>query len=398
MKIVQIEDFFHPDAGYQINILSKFMSKKGHDVTIITSRIDNVPDGLTSFFGRDKLDEKDLNYSNEYGVKIIRVPTIRFVSGRAVFKNDIFEVVNNLDPDILYLHGNDTLIAMQYLLKLKKLKYPILLDSHMLEMASVNKFNKIYRFVYRKILTPRIIKNNIPVIRTQNDPYVEKHLGIPLSRAPWISVGSDTVLFHPDVNKRDKFRQRHGITEDDFVVIYTGKLDESKGADLLADAFIEKFQTNRNVVLVVVGNSSGQYGKGIEEVFERSSNRIIRFPTQKYIDLPNYYQAADIAIFPKQSSLSFYDAQACGLPVVSEYNNVNVDRLSYKNGFNFTKGSIQDIRRIIMMCAEMPAVEFEHLKKNSIEFIKMNYDYSKITDQYLHIINKILESRKTERG
>lgn len=391
MKIVEIEDFFHPDAGYQINILSKFMAKKGHDVTIITSRIDNVPDGLTSFFGRDNLDEKDLNYSNEYGVKIIRVPTLRFISGRAVFKKDIFEVVNELDPDILFLHGNDTLIAIQYLLKLKKLKYPVLLDSHMLEMASVNKFNKIYRFLYRKVITPRITKNNIPVIRTQNDSYVEKHLGINLSRAPWISVGSDTDLFYPDENKRKKFRQMHGISEDDFVVIYTGKLDESKGAGLLADAFVEKFQTNKNVVLVVVGNSSGQYGTEIEETFNKSSNRIIRFPTQKYTDLADFYQAADLSVFPKQSSLSFYDAQACGLPVISEDNSVNIDRLNNNNGFTFEAGNVEDFRSKIFKCIAMPNCEYEKLRDNSFKFVRENYDYSKIADKYLSIIERLVK-------
>lgn len=29
MRIVQIEDFFHPDAGYQINVLSKVLAEHG---------------------------------------------------------------------------------------------------------------------------------------------------------------------------------------------------------------------------------------------------------------------------------------------------------------------------------------------------------------------------------
>lgn len=391
MRIIQIEDFFHPDAGYQINILSKFMAKKGHEVVIITAQIDNVPIGLTSFFGRDNLNEKDKKFSDEYGVKIIRIPTIRFISGRAVFKKEIFKLVNELNPDILYLHGNDTLIAMLYLLKLKKLKYPILLDSHMLEMASVNKFSRIYRYLYRKILTPKIIKNDIPVIRTQNDPYVEKHLGIPLSRAPWISIGSDTSLFHPDTNKRKLFRLKYNIDQDDFIVIYTGKLDESKGARLLADAFVEKFQTNKNVILIVVGNSSGQYGEEIEEIFNESQNRVIRFQTQKYTDLADFYQAADLSVFPKQSSLSFYDAQACGLPVISEDNSLNIDRLNHNNGFNFEAGNVDDFRNQILKCANMRDDEFGVIKNNSYSFITEKYDYSKITDEYLMIIKETIK-------
>src|SRR5690606_7783559 len=131
-----------------------------------------------------------------YGVKVIRLPIIKFISGRAVFKKKIFKTVENLTPDILYIHGNDTLIAIRYLLKIKRLSFPIVMDSHMLEMASVNKFNKYFRSFYRKMITPIIVKENIPVIRTQNDIYVQKHLGIPLELCPWISVGTDTLLFH----------------------------------------------------------------------------------------------------------------------------------------------------------------------------------------------------------
>ena len=51
MKIVQIEDFFHPDAGYKINILSKYFARMGHETVIITAELDKMPDFLTSFSG-----------------------------------------------------------------------------------------------------------------------------------------------------------------------------------------------------------------------------------------------------------------------------------------------------------------------------------------------------------
>ena len=50
MRIVQIEDFFHPNAGYQVNILSKYFSKAGHDVTIVTAELEKLPEYLTGFF------------------------------------------------------------------------------------------------------------------------------------------------------------------------------------------------------------------------------------------------------------------------------------------------------------------------------------------------------------
>ena len=81
LKIVQIEDFFHPDAGYKINILSKYFAKMGHETVIITAELDKIPDFLVSFFGRDNIEERDREYERRYGVKIIRRPIRAYVSG-----------------------------------------------------------------------------------------------------------------------------------------------------------------------------------------------------------------------------------------------------------------------------------------------------------------------------
>jgi len=194
MNIVQIEDYFHPDAGYQINILSKYMVKLGHKVTIITSEMNKIPEPLVSFFGCQNIIDCDKEYTKLTKVEIYRLPLIGFVSGRAIFTNEIYKVIKKLDPDVLYIHGNDTLTAMRILMKIKKLSYPIIMDSHMLEMASVNKFNKMFKIFYKTFFAPKIIKNMIPIIRTQDDSYVEKYLGIPLIQCPWISVGSDTPI------------------------------------------------------------------------------------------------------------------------------------------------------------------------------------------------------------
>jgi glycosyltransferase involved in cell wall biosynthesis len=398
MNIVHIEDFVHPDAGYQLNILPKYMVKQGHSVYIVTSQMDKVSERITSFFGKENINARDKEFILRTGVNIIRLPVKGFVSSRAVFTRNLFRRVEALKPDIIYVHGNDTLTAMRYLIKLKKLSYPIVFDSHMLEMASVSRFNKIYRALYKKYFTPIIIKNKIPIIRTQDDPYVEKFLGIPLKQCPWISIGSDTLLFHPDEVVKSEFREANNIGNDDFVILYTGKLDKAKGGMLLAQSFQYRFKTKKNIVLIVVGNTNGEYGQKVEEIFQKSENRIIRFSTQKYLDLAKFYQSADLSIFPKQCSLSFFDAQACGLPVVSEDNNINIDRLQYNNGFYFKSGDVKDFRNKIIECAEMPENEYKQLRQNAFKFIKNNYDYESISKQYTDILLNEVKRFESENG
>lgn len=387
MRIVHIEDFFHPDAGYQVNLLSKYMVAKGHEVIIITAEMDLLPEHLTSFFGKEQIEKKDAVFESKYGVKIIRIPLKRYVSGRAIYQDLIFETVNLLKPDILFVHGNDTMIGMQYIKKANALDFPLILDSHMLDIASVNKFSKLFHYYYRRFITPKIIANKITVIRTQNDVYVQKKLGIPIEQCPWISVGTDTLLFRENECNKAMFRKEYGVSEKDFVIGYVGKLDKAKGGLFLANAIKDEFaQDNKTPVFVIVGNATAEEGTQIEHAFKNSKNRIIRFSTRQYNDLAKYYQAMDLVVYPKQCSLSFFDAQACGVPVLFEDNSINIERSVAGNAFLFKSMDLKDFRNKIESIMKMPAAEYSYMRRNSIEYIKMNYDYENLVGEYLEII------------
>ncbi len=388
MIIVNVEDYFIPDAGYQINIMPKYLAAFGHDVYIVTSKTDGIVKPAAEFFGTDNIEQRDKDFTEKTGVKIIRVKpfTTKLISGRMVQGKELFNTVESLNPDVVYVHGNDTITGIRYTLK-KHRKYALVTDSHMLSMATTSRFSSYFQKFYKKFVTPRIIKDNIPVIRTQDDTYVEKFLGIPLSQAPWISYGTDTLLFQKDEEVRKAFREKHNIAENDFVFLYTGKLDEAKGGKLLAQAFSEKLNTEKNIVLVVVGKTSDDdYGKEVDSLLENSQNTVIRFPTQKYTDLPEFYQSADVSVFAKQCSLSFYDAQGCGLPVLSEDNNINVDRNSHNNGLCFKSGDVEDFRAKIEELANMPEDDFKSMSANAYNFITENYNYESKAREYEKVI------------
>lgn len=388
MRILQIEDFFHPDAGYQVNILSKYLVSAGHEVIIIAAEMEKVPEGLTSFFGREDIEKKDLEFEICNHVRVIRVPLLGYVANRFIYSSRIFKVIKEVEPDILYVHGNDTYIGIRILMSLHKYKCAIISDSHMLDMASTSKLKKPFRWCYKKFVTPHVIKNNISIIRTQDDDYVFSRLGIPLEQCPYIPLGSDTMLFQPNLRQRRAFRADNSISEDAFVVIYAGKLDVAKGADLLAEALLNKFNVNREIVFVVVGNTNGQYGAEIEEKFKKSQNVILRFPTQKYKDLACFFQASDLAVFPKQCSLSFYDAQASGLPVVFEDNNINIERCKANTAMTFKQNDVNDFRRKMEEYALMDKEQYKDIQQRACQFILEEYNYSETASRYLDVMLK----------
>lgn len=394
MKIVQLEDFFHPDAGYKINILSKYFARMGHETVIITAELDKIPDFLVSFFGRDNIEERDREYEWRYGVKIIRRPIRAYVSGRAIFKDNLARLVNSLHPDVLYVHGNDTAAGMWILRHLKAFDCPIVMDNHMVEMASQNPLRKLYRAYYRSFITPIIIKNRIPVIRAMNDDYVERCLGVPLSLAPWISYGSDMLLFHPDKAAGAKFREANGISRDAFVVLFAGKFDESKGGMLLAELTCREIKTDREIVYLMIGNATGEYGAAVEKRFKDSRYRIIRLPTQKYCDLAGFYQAADVGLIAKQASLNFFDMEACGVPVLSEDNNLNRDRTPCGNGWLFRPDDADDFAARLEHIVNMDSAELEKASENAYNYVKEKYDYYKKALEYMDIIQKVYDREK----
>jgi glycosyltransferase involved in cell wall biosynthesis len=390
MRIVHLEDFIHPDAGYQVNLLSRIQQRDGHQVFIVTAELDRLPAFITEFFGKEDILEKDRRFERETGVKIFRIPALGYYSGRAIFRPDqLLRAVSSFNPDVVMVHGEDTLTGMMSIASSGVLPFPIVLDCHSLEMASVNPYKESFRTFYKHVFTPIILKRKIPLIRVVDSDFVEKCLGIPLSHTILLSFGTDTSYFQPDPDARLATRQELGIGEDVFLVMYAGKLDESKGGAFLAESLRGRLPVeSRPVEFLVIGNGVGAYGQEVNRVLASSENRIIRLPTQRYFDLARYYQAADLVVFPRQCSLSFFEAQSCGLPVLFEDNEINVQRISGRNAVLFRPGDVQDFRSKIVELASMPPDSFEEMRGAARGFVLKNYDYVPIAREFTRVLSE----------
>ena len=383
MKILHVDETFHPNFGYQCNPLAKFQQKAGHEVFIIAPEAKYIYHVYHDFneYG-ETLDEDDLRYETETGVSIIRVHARGKILNRLDYKmGELFQAIDNIRPDVIMVHCVETLTAMRLMRRLRR-RYPMVFDSHMLKMASSNKFAKVYEMGYRIFYTSIIKHEGYMVIKTQNDNYVTDQLGVPPEQTKYISFGTDTKLFAPNNEIKKEFIKQHGLSEDSLIITSPGKLNKAKGGLLLAEAVKKKFNTKRPVVIVIVADFSKPYELQVKEMLMHSENRVFFYPVQKYQELPRFYQIADIAVFPRQCSMSFYDAQSCGNVVVSESNNVNEDRNSHENGLCFVSGDSDDLRKKIELLANLDITKFERMKNNSIKFIQDNYSYEKIAELY----------------
>lgn len=395
VRILHIDETFHPAFGYQANPLAKFQQMQGNEV-FIAAPVKEYIHSVYREFGDDgsNLDVQDAVYEQMTGVKIIRVPAKGRIMHRLIYGKEIFDLVDRVKPDVLFVHCVETLTAMRFILR--RPDVPMMFDSHMLAMASRNKLAGLYESIYRKVFARIINKNGWFVLRTQDDDYVNKHLGINERLTPFVSFGTDTLLFRPSDEERARLREHYGISDSDCVVVYTGKLTPTKGGLFLAQAFEKRFASP--VVLVCVGTpTDDDYGRMVKKTFDESENRIIMLPTQNYLDLAQYYQMSDLSVFPCQCSMSFYDAQACGLPVLSEDNNINVERCKHDNGMNFVQGDLQDFRNKVEMFASMSEMERRKMSDSARSYIENGYDYSDIAREYTEYLSETINKFNQRR-
>lgn len=136
--------------------------------------------------------------------------------------------------------------------------------------------------------------------------------GVSASKIVLCQYGVDTERFRPDVKVDDR----------PFQILFVGQISQRKGIKYLLEAV--KNLNLEKAELVLMGEVIGS-GKGLKP-YEGLFKHIRHVP---YSELPQYYQSADIFVYPslhEGSALAIYEALASGLPVITTLNSGSVVR------------------------------------------------------------------------
>ena len=130
----------------------------------------------------------------------------------------------------------------------------------------------------------------------------------------------DSERFRP-LNKAEA-RQRLGIGADEETLLYVGRLDRIKGADVLIKAAGLLADRPQMRVRLVGGEVDADYAAGLRSLASELciSERPIWAGVVANAELPWHYAAADLVIVPSYSesfSIVAAEAMACGTPVVA---------------------------------------------------------------------------------
>lgn len=296
---------------YQENLLSKYHSKLGHDVTLIASSLmyDNKGKICTT---------NKSNYRNKDGVYVIRLdekkhkPNSRFRS----FPK-LKETLEGIEPDILFVHSCQFLdvdTIVKYKRKYKNVK--IYVDNHADLSNSANGFVSYY--VLHKIIWKRMAK--------KIEPYTEKFYGVMPSRVDFLKVmygisddkiellvmgvDDEKVAEALDPKSRNAIRNQYGIGKSDFLIVTGGKIDAAKMQTLLLMEAVNRID---GIKLIVFGSVADELTENVKQL---CSDRVQYIGWVDSSMTDRYFAAADLVVFPGRHSVFWEQVAGLGIPML----------------------------------------------------------------------------------
>ena len=218
--------------GYQENLLPKYQVKLGFDVSLI------VTTGMHKEGKIVYVDNED--YISPDGFRVIRRPKHcppLWKIGRLFEHIDVFDLLKELKPDVVFLHGLVSATILQ-IAKYKRIINPsliIIADNHLDYQIST---------LHMPNFTNRVLRTNYRLLYCLNNKYIDKvygvtpwrkkyaHeiFGVPQSKIDLLIMGADdeAIDFLNKKSIRENVRNKYDIKEDEFLIVTGGKIDKNK--------------------------------------------------------------------------------------------------------------------------------------------------------------------------
>jgi glycosyltransferase involved in cell wall biosynthesis len=348
--LVHVEDFFHPDAGYQLNLLARHQANNGYNVIILCAGPTHLPVRLKSFFDFEAISAKDAKFcaQNYNRVQIIRFPTFGYFSGRVFFRPSLFYYAVKLRGYPICIHGVETLTALFFIALSLIFRFrSLIFDTHMVKIASVNRFSPLFNLVFRSAFSPILKAKRFPVVKVVSSNYFNDKYNIDIDQTPVCPLGSDLDHFYFSLEERLRFRKQFQISPNTPLFCYAGKISPDKGIDILLNAIklVDNLIESPFCFLLV---SSSPAVDLLQEMTSSLVNiHLLHTSTMPYSDLRSLYSAVDVCLYAKNCSLSMFDAIACGAQVILPDNEINLSRSCDAFTRYFIDGSPESLATLI---------------------------------------------------
>lgn len=404
MKIVHLMSTYIPNMGYQENFLPLEQQKLNHEVEIICcSKISKEFEHVLGFDNNSSL---KIGAYNDNGIKIHRLKC-HGIKGGLYFLKDLKKKLKEIKPDIVQAHGTSSVITLQAIFWSKKLNYKVFVDDHSNEnnfypdLAVKKPFKYIYDFfgekiirfmptVFPMLLFYKIYGNRIQKIMPVTysaENYLLNVWNFPTEKLSISHLGVNTDLFYKSNNLRNLGRKKIDIDENEFLILTSGKLGKHKDIDILLYSFQIVSKKYPQSKLLILGSASQTYISYLKKLINKLKlNKKVLF--KDFVtnsDLPIYYNAADIGVWPGHHSITVIEALGTTLPIIIP-NNILAYKILTENkaALSFERGNIEMLANQILELIENN--ELRNLVRFNADYLTKNtLSWSKIAEKSISI-------------
>jgi glycosyltransferase involved in cell wall biosynthesis len=379
--------------------LGRRLAERGHNVKIITtSREDGVEktvkDGVEILYlSGTKPDSYSEDFSKRSYGKILEINqtnSVDIVANESAAGAGYAKQRKRTDPPMVSILHNTPLSILYN----ESRRYNFF--SPKSTAVYLSKIYRNMRFYYTDIR--HCYKNSeliIPVSK-QMEKWARLYPSIDSNTLTVIQNGIDTTMFQPlPESDYEDVMSKIGVSEDEFVLLYLGRLSPEKGIEYAIRAVPKLINSNIPVKLIIAGPFPGSNGKRLEKLTEKLNiGESIKFVGGiKHQYTPLYYNICDIYILPSlrdTSPFTIREAQACGIPVIaSEVGGIPdcmIDEgtgiLTQPKNVNELSGNITELYN--------DEKKRKDMGENAREYIKREQSLSKMAKKYEEKFESIL--------
>jgi len=388
-EILHVLPHFRPAFGFggpdfTSDILTTALSQIGYRVTVWTTNI-RGPDGTRI---------RGLSDSSE-GVKIMRY---RYVSKSLYrFSNLLLSPGMLIDaltaaarPDLVHLHDFRSFQAAAAHVLCTRQHIPLLLQPHGTLRILGGKDR--LKTAYDAILGTRLAKRAARILVLSESEAADcSFFGITKEKIALIPNGvplpTQQVLL-----ERGRFRREYGIGKDAFVILFMGRIRESKGVFLLVNAMEMLTKVIPNALLVMCGPDDGAMKQVRLMAVEKGVRLLLpglvtgKKKAEAFVDadvfcLPSFFEMQSVALL---------EAASFELPIVASPDNVPKEFLTAQAGM-FVKLEPSSLSECLLYLANSDSARKE-LGRRSKATVEKHFRIDRVVEELSKLYSEVLEN------
>ena len=357
---------FTEGMSYQDNILPE-LNSKNNEVLLIVPCYKYKKGKLV----KTKEEAKYLNANLQVIRKEYSHIINDYISEKIRKVKNLYEIIDKFSPNIILFHGT-TAYELLTVVKYKKNNPSVKLyvDSHEdFNNSARNIISKVFlhKLFYKRILQKSLNEiDKILYISEETKYFLENLYKVPQNKLEFYPLGGIVIDKENKNFIRNKIRKELGISDEEILMIHSGKMNREKKTYELLQAFYKL--NSKKITLIIIGNIDD------ERIEIKETSKIKYLGWKNSEKLREYIIASDIYLQPGSQSATSQIAVCSGLPLML-YPHPSYKKLMKGNVF-WVSNSLEILEKLKKI-EETPRLLLE-MSRISLEYAREIFDYEKL--------------------